>query len=80
MLKQIPVKEVVVGERMRSLDEGKVLELMTSYETCGVINPISVYEEFNLLAGAHRLNAAVNLGWTTIEAKIFTEDDLQKQL
>ena len=80
MLKQIPVKEVVVGERMRSLDEGKVLELMTSYETCGVINPISVDEEFNLLAGAHRLNAAVNLGWTTIEAKIFTEDDLQKQL
>ena len=40
---------------MRQLDETKVLELMTSYESVGVINPISVDEELTLIAGAHRL-------------------------
>ena len=55
VLKQIPVTAVKVGERMRQLDETKVLELMTSYESIGVINPISVDEDMTLIAGAHRL-------------------------
>ena len=42
---------------MRQLDETKVLELMTSYESIGVINPISVDEDMTLIAGAHRLEA-----------------------
>ena len=65
---------------MRQVDEGKVLELMQSYEEVGVINPISVDEELVLIAGAHRLEAAKNLGWETIEAKVFNEDDLTKKL
>lgn len=65
---------------MRRVDEKKVLELMTSYEEVGIINPISVDEELTLIAGAHRLNAAINLGWENIEAKIFNEDELTKLL
>ena len=80
VLKQIPVTAVKVGERMRQLDETKVLELMTSYESIGVINPISVDEDMTLIAGAHRLEAAKNLGWETIEAKVFNEEDLQREL
>lgn len=80
VLKQIPVTSVKVGERMRQLDETKVLELMTSYESIGVINPISVDEDMTLIAGAHRLEAAKNLGWETIEAKVFNEEDLQREL
>ena len=80
MLKQIPVAAVVVGERMRDLDEGKVLELMQSYEQVGVINPISVDEDYTLIAGAHRLEAAKNLGWIKIEAKVFNQEDLQREL
>ena len=80
MLKQIPVASVIVGERMRDLDEGKVLELMQSYEQVGVINPISVDEDYTLIAGAHRLEAAKNLGWTKIEAKVFNQEDLQREL
>ena len=63
---------------MRELDEGKVLELMQSYEQVGQINPISVDEDYALIAGAHRLEAAKNLGWETIEAKVFNEEDLQR--
>ena len=80
MLKQIPVAAVVVGERMRDLDDHKVLELMQSYEQVGVINPISVDEDLTLIAGAHRLEAAKNLGWTKIEAKVFNQEDLQREL
>ena len=80
MLQQIPVVKVRVGERLRRLDDGKVVELMNSYETCGVINPISVDREFTLIAGAHRLEAAKRLGWKTIESKVFTDEDLQREL
>ncbi len=80
MLKQIPVKSVKVGDRLRTLDDLKVDELMSSYQTLGVINPISVDPDLTLIAGAHRLKAAKNLGWKTIEAKIFSDDDLQREL
>lgn len=80
MLKQVPVASVTVGERMRQLDEGKVLELMQSYQQVGIINPISLDEDLVLIAGAHRLEAAKNLGWETIEAKVFNEQDLQREL
>ena len=80
MLKQVPVAAVVVGSRMRQLNEEKVLELMQSYEEIGVINPISLDEDLLLMAGFHRLEAARNLGWETIEAKIFSQEDLQREL
>ena len=80
MLQQIPVGEVKVGERLRRLDDGKVVALMNSYELMGVINPISVDQEFQLLAGAHRLEAARRLGWETIESKVFDDEDLQREL
>lgn len=80
MLKQIPVTAVVVGDRLRDLDEVKVLELMESYQEVGQINPISLDEDLLLMAGRHRLEAARNIGWETIEAKIFTEEDLQREL
>jgi hypothetical protein len=80
VLKEIPVAAVVVGERLRDLDEVKVLELMNSYKDIGIINAISVDEELNLIAGRHRLEAARNLGWETIEAKVYDQQDLQREL
>ena len=80
VLKQIPVADIRVEKRLRQVDESKVLELMQSYEEVGVINPISVDEDLVLIAGAHRLAAARNLDWETIEAKVFDEDELTKLL
>jgi len=65
---------------MRQIDEDKVLELMSSYRESGQINPISLDTEYTLLAGHHRLEAARQLGWDTIDAKIFDADDLHKRL
>ena len=80
MLRQIPVADIRVEKRLRQVDESKVLELMQSFEEVGVINPISVDEDHVLIAGAHRVAAAKNLDWETIEAKVFDEDELTKLL
>ena len=80
VLKQIPVADIRVEKRLRQVDESKVLELMQSFEEVGVINPVSVDEDHVLIAGAHRLAAARNLDWETIEAKVFDEDELTKLL
>ena len=77
---QTPIKDVKVGNRMRQLDEDKVLELMSSYRESGQINPISLDQDQTLLAGHHRLEAARKLGWETIDAKVFEVDDLHKRL
>ncbi len=79
MLKEIPVTAVKVGERLRALDEHKVLELMDSLDALGSIHPISVDEEMNLICGAHRLAAVKQLGWPKIEAKIYEENDLMNR-
>ena len=76
MLKEIPVASVRVGERLRSLDSNKVLELMDSIDALGTIHPISVDEDLTLICGAHRLQACKELGKKKIEAKIYEENDL----
>jgi len=38
----------------------------------GLLQPIIVDEELNLLAGARRLAAARKLGWTEIDCKIIS--------
>ena len=77
---QIEVEKIKVGSRMRELDEGKVDELVASYRSIGLINPISVDENYKLLAGHHRLAAAKRIGWLQIEIKLFKEKELNDKL
>ena len=76
----IQVDKIKVGNRMRELDENKVDEIVASYESIGQINPISVDENYKLLAGHHRLAAAKKIGWLQIEIKLFKEKDLNDKL
>src|SRR5206468_1263557 len=67
-----------------SLDPTKVAELADTMREVGLINPITVERstsrmvidgkrkslpEFRLIAGYHRIEAATELGWTTIKAR-----------
>ena len=76
----IQVDKIKVGNRMRELDENKVDEIVASYESIGQINPISVDENYKLLAGHHRLAAAKKIGWLQIEIMLFKEKDLNDNL
>ena len=63
---------IIVGERHRPLDAGKVDELAESIKVLGLQQPISVYVDEDdaayLVAGRHRLAAARQLGWEQIDA------------
>lgn len=64
----------------RKVDAGKVSELAESIKTVGLINPITVTADKELVAGAHRLEACKSLGWSEIECLVFDGTDFQKEL
>jgi ParB family transcriptional regulator, chromosome partitioning protein len=80
VLIDVPVDEVVVGKRMRPTNPLKVGELAQSFRDIQIINPISIDENYKLIAGNHRLAAAKECGWETIRAIVFTHNELINQL
>lgn len=80
MLQEVPVDQITVNERLRQLDQSKVLELAESIQNIGLINPITLDTDFNLIAGNHRLAAIKQLGHQTIKAMVCDSSDLIKEL
>ena len=63
------IADIRIGKRHRR-DLGDVAELATSIEDIGLLHPITVHENGLLLAGARRLAACKQLGWTTIPVTV----------
>jgi len=80
MFRKVSVSSVCVGERLRKLDMAKVDELAISFSNCGIINPITLDSELNLIAGNHRLEAAKKLGWQEIQSQVLDADELMQEL
>jgi DNA modification methylase/ParB-like chromosome segregation protein Spo0J len=70
----LPIQSVKVGERVRK-DFGDIEDLASSLARVGLLNPIIVDANNNLLAGHRRLLAAMHLGWETIDARLLDELD-----
>ena len=72
---------IEVEDRLRSVDEAAVEHIAESMHRQGQFYPIQIRTiepgRFRLVAGAHRLAAARELGWTHIEA--FLVDDLDEE-
>ena len=66
---KISVDDIKVSERLRKLDNSKVAELEDSIKNIGLLQPIVVDTDFNLLSGNHRLQAFKNIGYNKIECK-----------
>ena len=66
----IAISEIKVGERIRR-ELKDIKQLTENISQVGLIHPISIDSEFNLLCGLRRLEACKLLGWTEIEAKMF---------
>ena len=66
---KISVDDIKVSERLRQLDNSKVAELVESIRLIGLLQPIVIDTDNNLLAGNHRLQAIKNLGYEKIECK-----------
>ena len=61
--------EIKVGPRLRK-DVGDLSSLKQSIQEVGLLHPIIVDSENNLVAGLRRLRAVEMLGWKTIEVHI----------
>lgn len=77
---EVPVADVQIGRRLRPVSPNGVAALIASIGELGVMkDAVHVRKKkdgtLHLMAGAHRLTAARELGWQTIAAKVWTCTD-----
>ena len=77
---KVHISDVIVPERLRKLDYSKVDELAQSIKQIGLLQPIVIDTDNNLLAGNHRLEAFKNIGYDRIECKRVNLSELQNKL
>lgn len=66
------IADIAVSERIRE-DMGNIRELAESMQRYGLIHPVVLDANRNLVAGGRRLEAARNLGWTEVEVRFLGE-------
>jgi len=77
---QFPIFQINVNAGRREADQDAVQKLADSISKVGLLNPITVDQEYTLIAGLHRLEAAKRLGWTEIECTVKSLDGLLAEL
>jgi ParB family transcriptional regulator, chromosome partitioning protein len=70
------IDDIHIGERHRR-DMGDIAGLATSIAEIGLLNPITVDGDGQLLAGARRLAACKMLGWKEIPVNVVRCGDAQ---
>lgn len=87
--KRIPLKEIFVPERLRTVEEEHALAIAQSIVEHGLLNPVTVRRTpakskgatpYTLIAGAHRLRATEMNDESEIEAIIVEADQAEAQL
>ena len=75
------ISDIIISDRLRSIDEKKVAELAKSIEEIGLINPVSINTNNELRAGLHRIEAFKLLGKDEIDVIIIENiGKLQEEL
>jgi ParB/RepB/Spo0J family partition protein len=69
VLLEVPVAEIVIGERHRR-DMGDLKSVADSMRELGLLQPIGITEDRQLVFGERRVKAAQMLGWTGILARV----------
>ena len=79
----VNIKNIKIKKRVRH-DLGDLEALKNSLRTYGLLNPITLNNKYELIAGERRLQAAKQLGWTSINAVIQNNltdvDELEMEL
>ncbi|MBD2360289.1 ParB N-terminal domain-containing protein [Anabaena minutissima FACHB-250] len=66
----VPIDQIKIGRNRRPVKGDKVDELKESIQANGLLNPITVDQKLNLIAGLHRLTACKLLGLEAVECNI----------
>jgi ParB family transcriptional regulator, chromosome partitioning protein len=75
---KVRIEQIHIGRNRRPIRDKKVEELKESIRANGLLNPITVDQNMNLVAGLHRLTACVLLGLTEIECHVVTYKDSEQ--
>jgi len=73
----ILIDQINIGERFRK-DPGNISDLTNSIESVGLLHPIVIDSDYNLIAGLRRLLAYKKLGETSIPCNILDPEDIRK--
>ena len=66
MIEKVPLEKLKIREnRIRSVI-GDLTELMVSMSEVGLLNPLTIDEDYCVIEGTRRYNSAKNLGWSKI--------------
>ena len=77
---RININEITVNSHRRKASKDDIQKLADSIAEVGMMNPITVDADRNLIAGLHRLEAAKQLGWSEIECTVCELDKLHAEL
>ena len=77
---KIHIFQIKVNDGRREANPEAVHELADSISKVGLLNPITVDQQYTLIAGLHRLEAAKLLGWPEIECNVSSLDGLMAEL
>ncbi|MCP4548440.1 MAG: ParB N-terminal domain-containing protein, partial [bacterium] len=66
---RVSISEIKIGPRFRK-DMGGLADLAESIELEGLLQPIGITKDNELVFGHRRINACRSLGWTEIDARI----------
>lgn len=77
---ELQIKDIKVSQRLREIDQDKVDELVESIQLVGLLHPIVIDSDNNLLAGNHRLEAHRILGRDSIECRVVNLSELENEL
>ena len=79
-IKIIKISNIKIGDRNRKFNAEKANELAKSIEEIGLLQPIVIDNNYNLIAGLHRLEATRILGWEDIPCQIVYFDELNSEI
>lgn len=78
MHKRIPIESITITDRVRK-ELGDIESLSNNIRELGLLSPIVVNQNAQLLAGERRLAACKLLGWTEIDAVIKDTADVEQE-
>ncbi|MGJ5675961.1 MAG: ParB N-terminal domain-containing protein [Nostochopsis sp.] len=75
---KISIDKIKIGVNRRPLNGEKVKDLKESIQASGLLNPITLDQHYNLIAGLHRLTACQMLGLKEIECNVVNYEDVEQ--
>lgn len=78
-IKIVNIPKITIKERNRQFNPEKAKEIAYSIQEIGLLHPIVIDNNYNLIAGLHRLEAAKLLSWTEIPCNIFDIENAEEE-